>query len=188
MIKQTKFRTGVLIMMIVLAALSRLLPHPDNVTPVGAMALFGGAYFSRKYLALIIPILAMWFSDLVLNNTLYAHYYDGFVWMGNTWVYASLIAISLIGMALLKKVKVKNVVLASVIGSILFFLVTNFGVWAGPHSMFPKTSAGLISTYAAGLPFFRASLLGDLVYCGVLFGGFEWAKSNWSALRSPVHA
>lgn len=188
MIKQTKFRTGVLVLMIVLAALSRLIPHPDNVTPVGAMALFGGAYFSRKYLAFIVPLLAMWLSDLVLNNTLYAHYYDGFVWMGNIWVYTAILLIGLIGMTLLKKVKVKNVVIASVAGSVLFFLLTNFGTWAGPYSMFPKTPGGLLSTYVAGLPFFRAGLLGDLVYCGVLFGGFEWAKSNWSALRSPVHA
>jgi hypothetical protein len=188
MIKQTNFRTGILVIMIVMAALSRLIPHPDNVTPVGAMALFGGAYFSRKYLAFIVPIVAMWFSDLVLNNTIYAHYYDGFVWMGNLWVYVSLIFIGLIGMTLIKKVNIKNVVIASLIGSVLFFLISNFGVWAGAYSMFPKTPAGLVSTYIAGLPFFRNSLLGDLVYVGVLFGVFEWAKSNWSVLRRPVHA
>ncbi|MCB0633293.1 MAG: DUF6580 family putative transport protein [Saprospiraceae bacterium] len=188
MIKQTKFRTGVLILMIVLAALSRLIPHPANVTPVGAMALFGGAYFSRKYLTFLVPVLAMWFSDLVLNNTLYAQYYDGFVWAGDIWVYASLIFIGLIGITLLKKVSVKHVVLASLLGSVLFFLVTNFGVWAGPYSVFPKNFSGLLSTYVAGLPFFRASLLGDLFYCGVLFGTFEWAKSNWSMLRRPVQA
>lgn len=191
MIKQTNFRTGVLFIMILLAALSRLLPHPDNVTPVGAMALFGGAYFSRKYLAFLIPLLAMWLSDMVLNNVifprLYPEYYDGFVWMGNLWVYASFILIGVIGMGLLKKVNVANVVGVSLLASVLFFLITNFGVWA-VDPIYPKTGGGLLAAYGAGLPFFRNTLLGDLVYCGVLFGGFEWAKTRWSVLRRPVQA
>lgn len=172
--------------MILMAALSRLLPHPDNVTPVGAMALFGGAYFSRKYLAFLLPLAAMWFSDLLLNNLYYARlypeYYDGFVWMGNLWVYVAFIAIVLIGMGLLKKISPLRVIGASLFGSVLFFLVTNLGAWF-VDPMYPKTTTGLAAAYAAGLPFFRNTLMGDLVYCGVLFGGFEWAKSRWPALR-----
>ena len=185
MTKQTKFRTIVLLLMIFMAALSRLLPHPDNVTPVGAMALFGGAYFSRKYLVFLVPILTMWFSDLVLNNVIYARlypdYYDGFVWMGNLWVYASFILIGFIGMKWLQKVTTKQVIGASLIASILFFLVTNFGAWM-VDPLYPKTPSGLLAAFGAGIPFFRNTLLGDLVYCGVLFGGFEWAKSHWHAL------
>lgn len=192
MTKQTKFRTGVLLLMIVMAALSRLLPHPDNVTPVGAMALFGGAYFSRKYLAFLVPLLAMWLSDLVLNNIIYARlypdYYDGFVWMGNLWVYASFILIGLVGMSLLKKVTMRNVVGTSLIGSVIFFLITNFGAWM-VDPLYPKTTGGLLAAYGAGIPFFRNTLLGDLVYCGILFGGFEWAKSQWKVLgRQPLKA
>lgn len=193
MTKQTKFRTIVLLFMILMAALSRLLPHPDNVTPVGAMALFGGAYFSRKYLAFLIPLVAMWLSDLVLNNVIYARlypdFYDGFSWVGNLWVYASFILIGIIGMTVLKKVNIKNVVGASLIASVLFFLVTNFGAWM-IDPLYPKTTSGLLAAYGAGIPFFRNTLLGDLVYCGVLFGGFEWAKSQWTTLRQPakVHA
>lgn len=172
--------------MILMAALSRLLPHPDNVTPVGAMALFGGAYFSRKYLAFLLPLVAMWFSDLLLNNLYYARlypeYYDGFVWFGNWWVYGAFIVMVGLGIALLKKVSVTRVIGASLLGSILFFLITNFGAWA-VDPMYPKTVGGLTAAYAAGIPFFRNTLLGDLVYCGVLFGGFEWAKANWPVLR-----
>ena len=189
MTNQTKFRSWVLFSMIILAALSRLLPHPDNVTPVGAMALFGGAYFSRKYLVFLVPLLAMWFSDLLLNNLIYARlypdYYEGFVWMGNLWVYASFIFIGLIGMWLLQKISFEKVIGASLLGSILFFLITNFGAWA-VDPMYPKTTSGLLTAYGAGLPFFRNTLLGDLVYCGVLFGVFEWAKSHWTVLRRPV--
>lgn len=192
MIKQTKFRTGILLLMILMAALSRLLPHPDNVTPVGAMALFGGAYFSRKYLAFLVPLLAMWLSDLVLNNLIYARlypdYYEGFVWMGNLWVYASFVLIGIVGIRLLKKVSVRKLVGASLIGSILFFLVTNFGSWM-VDPMYPKTTSGLLAAYGAGIPFFRNTLLGDLLYCGVLFGVFELAKSQWTVLRrQPVKA
>lgn len=187
MTKQTNFRTGVLLLMITMAAVSRLLPHPDNVTPVGAMALFGGAYFSRKYLAFLIPLAAMWTSDLILNNLVYARlypdYYDGFVWMGNLWVYASFLLIGIVGMRWLRKVNIEKLVGASLIGSILFFLITNFGAWI-VDPLYPKTTGGLLAAYGAGIPFFRNTLLGDLFFCGVLFGGFEWAKSQWPLLRA----
>lgn len=186
MTKQTKFRTFLLLLMILMAALSRLLPHPDNVTPVGAMALFGGAYFSRKYLAFLVPLAAMWLSDLVLNNLVYARmypeYYDGFVWMGNLWVYASFLLIGLLGMRLLQKVNITSLVGTSLLASILFFLVTNFGAWLA-DPLYPKTTSGLLAAFGAGIPFFRNTMLGDLVYCAILFGGFEWAKSQWSVLR-----
>jgi len=83
--------------LILVAALSRLLPHPPNFTPIGGMALFGAAYFSKKHLALIIPLVALWISDLILNNVVYGAYYDGFSWMGMPMVYAAFIIIALMG-------------------------------------------------------------------------------------------
>ena len=187
--QQNNFRNGFIVVMILLAAFSRLIPHPHNFTPIGAMALFGGAYFSRKYLVFLVPIVSMWLSDLVINNVYYPYffpeYYNGFVWVGNLWVYASFILIGLIGIYFLQKVNLKNLVGASLIASILFFLLTNFGAWAA-SPLYPKTGAGLISAFAAGVPFFRNTLLGDLAYCTILFGVFELTKTFWTALQPAV--
>ncbi len=166
--------------MIALAALSRLLPHPHNFTPIGAMGLFGAAYFSRRWLAVLVPFAALWLSDLFLNNVIYARlmpdYYDGFAWFGSAWVYGSFFLIVLLGFVVLRKVKLTSLLGASLGASVIFFLVTNFGVWLG-NPMYPQTLGGLGTAYALGIPFFWNTLLGDLVYTGLLFGVFEWVKS-----------
>ncbi len=170
-------RFGTLCLMVLFAAFSRLLPHPPNFAPIGAMALFGAVYFSRKYLALIVPIIAMWLSDLVLNNVIYGQYFDHFVWFyqGFYWTYSAFILIGLVGFLLFRKVKVQTVLLGSLSASILFFLVSNFGVWFS-GTMYPKDVNGLLACYSAGIPFFKNTLAGDFVYCGVLFGAFEYAQ------------
>lgn len=183
---KSSLRLGLLLSLIGLAVISRLLPHPHNFTPVGAIALFGAAYFPRKWMALLIPFAAMWLSDLFLNNITYARmfpeYYNGFQWFGSVWVYGAFLLIGLLGMATLHKVNAPRVVGSALGASVLFFAVTNFAVWVG-SAMYPKTIAGLMACYAAGIPFFGNTLLGDLVYCGVLFGVFEWVKR-----RSPAFA
>jgi len=184
---KTDLRFGILAGMILLAALSRLLPHPHNFTPVGGMALFGAAYFTRKYLAFLIPIAAMWLSDLVLNNLVYAkmypEFYSGFTWMGNLWVYASFILIALLGFGLLQKVKPLRLLGASLGASTLFFIVTNFGVWIGGLT-YPKTWEGLVACYTAAIPFFWNTLAGDLFYVGVLFGAFAFLQNRYPALQT----
>lgn len=181
-----QFRTGIISIIVLAAALSRLLPHPYNFTPIGAMGLFGAAYLSRKYLAFLVPFLAMWFSDLLLNNLLYARMYpefygESFVWFGNPWVYASFAAIVGLGFLLLRRVKVANLLVASLLASILFFVVTNFGAWMADPK-YPKTAAGLMAAYGAGIPFFWNTLLGDLFYAGALFGAYEWAQRRFTSL------
>ena len=175
--KKINIRFGVLSLVILLAAFSRLIPHPPNFAPIGAMSLFGAAYFSRKYLAFIVPIAAMWLSDLVLNNVIYGQYFDHFVWFykGFYWTYAAFIFIGLIGFGLLKKVRPAKLLIASLLASVVFFLVSNFGVWAS-GTMYPDTFSGLMSCYAAGLPFFKNTLIGDLAYSGALFGIFEFVQ------------
>jgi hypothetical protein len=182
-------RFGALLLIILLAAFSRLLPHPPNIAPIGAMALFGAAYFSRKIPAFLIPVISMWLSDLVLNNVVYGQYFDHFIWFyqGCYFTYGAFVVIGLVGMALLKKVRVQNLIMASFAASVVFFLVSNFGVWAST-TMYPKDFSGLLTCYAAGLPFFKNTILGDLVYTGVLFGAFELAQYRISALRTqPNH-
>ena len=177
-------RFGVISVIIILAAMSRLIPHPANFTPIGGMALFGAAYYSKRYWVFIIPLVSMWLADLVLNNVVYARYFDHFVWFyqGCYWTYGAFILIGLIGIVTLKKTRVQNIILASLLASIVFFLVSNYGVWASA-TMYPKDFSGLITCYTAGLPFFKNTLLGDLVYTGVLFGAFEFAQRRIPALQ-----
>ncbi len=177
-------RFSVITLMIVVAAFSRLLPHPPNFAPIGAMALFGAAYFSKKYIALLIPILSMWLSDLVINNTIYAQYFDGFTffYQGFYWTYMAFIFIGVLGFILLKKPKPQNIIIASLSASIIFFIVSNFGVWAS-GTMYPNNFSGLITCYAAGLPFFKNTLIGDLVYTSILFGLFEFAQNRIPFLK-----
>lgn len=167
--------------MVVIAAMSRLLPHPPNFTPIGGMALFGAAYFAKKYWAFLIPLLALWISDMVLNNVVYAAYFDGFSWMGIPMVYAAMILIVCLGKVLLKKIKTTNILVASVLASTIFFLVTNLGSW-WMDPIYPKTIIGVVEAYVAGIPFFWNTLAGDLFFSAVLFGGFELIKRVYPQL------
>ncbi len=177
-------RFGVLSLLILLAAFSRLIPHPPNFAPIGAMALFGSAYYMQKYLAFIVPIISMWISDLLINNILYNQYFDHFVWFykGFYWTYGAFILIVIIGFFLLKKVKIKNLIIASLAASVTFFLVSNFGVWAS-GSMYPKTISGLLACYTAGIPFLKNTITGDFIYSIALFGAFELAKYRFPVLK-----
>ena len=162
---------------VALAMLTRLIPHYPNFTALGAAALFGGAYF-RKPIALAIPIVAMFLSDLVLNNLIYRPQflgnYDGFVVFEPVvlWSYAAFIIIALIGHAWIRSRKILPVIGASLGASVVFFLISNFAVWI--HSaLYPKTLAGLAAAYGAGLPFFGNTVVGDLFFVAIFFGGLE---------------
>ncbi len=150
--------------LITFAVLSRLLPHPPNVAPITALALFGGVYLDKKF-AFIVPLAALLISD----------YFIGF-YSGMEWTYASFVAIGLIGLWLKNHNSVAMTVSASLTGSVLFFIVTNFGVWLSSQVTYPHSFAGLVECYVAAIPFFRNTLLGDVVYVGAMFGLYETAK------------
>jgi hypothetical protein len=163
------------ILIIVIAVLLRLVPHPANVAPIAAMALFGGVYLDKKY-AFLLPLSAMFISDLFL----------GFH-ASMPMVYASLILTGLIGMWLKQHKSVPTVLFASVGSSILFFLLTNMNYWYAT-SLYPKTVEGFIQSYIMALPFFRNSLLGDLFYTGVFFGGYEFIKMTVFGMHPKIAA
>ncbi len=179
----TNPRFGVLAVLVLLAALTRLLPHPPNFTAVGAMALFGGAFFSNRVAALLVPLASLWISDLVLNNVVYSEYNPSFAWFtpGGYWMYGGFALVVGLGILLLEKVNFTNLLAASLSASVLFYLVTNFGVWYG-SSMYPATREGLVACYVAAIPFFGNTLAGDLFFCGVLFGMFGLAQRRFPAL------
>ena len=156
---------------VVVAAVLRLVPHPPNFTPIGAMALFSGAYLTRRGLAFAVPLAAMMLSDAVL----------GFH-SGMPFVYGSVALIVAIGWLALKRVSSLRVVAAALVSSVLFFVVTNFGTWA-VSGMYPMTLAGLAACYVAAIPFFQNTVVGDLFYTGVLFGGFALLERAIPAIR-----
>jgi hypothetical protein len=175
---------AVISLMVFLAAMSRLLPHPPNFAPIGGMALFGAAYYSKRYWAFLIPIASMWISDLVLNNVVYGQYFDSFVWFysGSLFTYGAFALIVLLGLRTLRRARVLALLFSAIAASMLFFLVSNFGVWWSA-GMYPHTASGLWACYVAGLPFFQNTLAGDVVYTAVLFGVFEWSVWRFPALR-----
>ena len=169
-------RLVLLISIILLAALSRLIPHPPNMASVTAVALFGGAYFSDRRLAFLIPLAALFLSDLVLG--FYNHM---------EVVYSSFALIVCIGFWLQKNRSTLHIAGAALTSSVLFFLLTNFGVWVsgGPY---PQTLTGLGACYAAAIPFFQNTIAGDLVYTALLFGGFAIVEKKFPALRGSTAA
>ena len=166
-------RVAALTAIILAAALSRLIPHPPNMTSVTAVALFGGAYFSDRRLAFLAPLAALFLSDLVLG---FYHHMEV--------VYASFALIVCIGLWLQKDRSALPIAGAALASSVLFFLLTNFGVWAF-GSLYPMTLDGLIACYVAAIPFFRNMLLGDVLYTVLLFGGFALLERRFAMLREP---
>src|SRR5437764_4391823 len=164
-------RLAALTAIILAAALSRLIPHPPNMTSVTAVALFGGAYFPDRRLAFLVPLAALFLSDLVLG---FYHHME--------IVYASFALIVCIGLWLQKNRSALHIAGAALASSVLFFVLTNFGVWAF-GSLYPMTLDGLIACYVAAIPFFRNMLLGDVLYTVLLFGGFALLERRFSMLH-----
>ena len=166
-----KPRMTLAITMILAAAASRLLPHPPNMTSVAAVALFGGAMLEDWRLSFLVPLAAMFVGDLILG------FHDQM-----PVVYGSFALTVCIGLWLQQHRSAATIAGAALASSVLFFVITNFGVWA-LDQMYPRTLAGLLACYTAALPFFRNTLIGDLLYTLVLFGGFALLEREFPALR-----
>lgn len=180
-----RIRFLVLAGMILAAAASRLIPHPPNFAPIGAMALFGGACFVSKRMAFLVPLAAMLLSDLAIG-LLSGDLSLGFHRLMPV-VYGSFALIVCLGFSLRRRRKLVPIAGAALASSVLFFALTNVGVWA-LGSLYPKTWEGLVACYVAAIPFFRNTLLGDAVYTTVLFGGLALAEKGLPALREPAPA
>ncbi len=143
-----------------------------NFSAIGAVAIFGACYFKglKKW---IIPLAILWFSDIILNNVFYSQYYDGFKVFGDFWVYASFIVAGVIAYKMLLKPSWGKLLLTGIIAGVVFYLITNFGVWL-TGNLYPKTLTGLVASYEAGLPFFRNTILGNVFYSFVLVGIYEF--------------
>lgn len=168
------------IILIFAAALSRLLPHPFNFSPIGAIGLFSAAYFSRNWLMLTAPFIALWTSDFLLNNFFYGDISTGITWFthGEVWITGAFILCMLLGWAILNRTKTaKRIFISSLLTSAIFFTVTNFAVWYD-GLFYPANAAGLSACFVAGLPFLGNTITGDLFFSAVLFGSYAWAERH----------
>jgi len=158
------YRALLALALIVLAAALRIAPHPWNFTAVGAMALFSGAVLRDRRLAFSFPLLALFLGDIFI----------GFHKLIPI-VYASFLVNVAIGLWLRDRRTIARITLATLLGAVQFFIVTNFAVWQF-LSGFPHTASGLLACYLAGIPFFWNTLVGDAFYAALLFGSYAFAE------------
>jgi hypothetical protein len=168
-------RFGVIMGLILSAVIARLaMSGIPNVSPITALALFSGAYLADRKLAILVPMVAMLIGDFVLglHNIMF-------------FVYGAFILVSLIGIFISTRVCGHVVIAASLVSSVLFFLVTNFGVWM-VSGFYPMTLDGLIACYTAAIPFFQMTLMGDLFFVGIIFGAFMLLERLIPTIRPPA--
>ena len=160
--------------MIILAAVLRIVPHPWNFTPIGAMALFSGAMFRDRRVAFLFPLVALFAGDLFV----------GFHRLIPV-VYASFLLSVCIGTGLANRRGILRVGGAVFLGALQFFLITNFAIWR-VFDTYSHTPTGLAACYIAGLPFFGNALAGDALYATLFFGTFALAEKFFPALSEPA--
>ena len=145
------------LLIILFLAFSRLIPHPPNFTPLGAMALLAGAHFKDIRIALIIPMIAMLISDAIIG------FHSAMI-----FVYATVAIIILGSYWFIKSCTLFTMSIGAVLSAVIFFLTTNFGAWLS-HDMYAHTLTGLQQAYVAGIPFFKNTFISNLLFTAVGF-------------------
>ncbi len=169
-----KHRIIAVSILIIAAILLRFFPHPPNFTPIAALALFSGVIFRDRVMALALPIGVMLVSDLFLG------------WHGTIlYVYGAFALMVFLGRSLKNHVTVGYIAGGGITGSILFFIITNFGVWIS-GTMYPPTWEGLTAAYIAAVPFLHNMILGTLFYSAVFFGAFHVAERMVPSIREEA--
>lgn len=175
-----------MIIMIVVASLYRVIPsRPFGFAPQLALAIFGGAVIKDKKWAFLLPLLSMFISDLLYQGLYMAGITPIYGFYQGQWVNYLLCASVTVFGVMLKRIRVTNIFLVSLAAPTYFFIVSNFLTWLGVgyYVEYPKTWEGLMQCYYMGLPFFRNSIYGTLVFNAILFG--SWYLINRRALK-PV--
>jgi hypothetical protein len=172
-VENSKPRASVVwIGIVLLGACARLIPHPWNFTPLVAIGLFAGTYARTVWAAVATTLFSLVLSDLALG------FYQGF-WV----VYAAALVPVLAGRLAGRRPAMAAIAGAGLASSLSFFLITNFGVWAG-GALYPHTLAGLAACYEAGIPFYRNQLAGDVFYVLLMFGAYAAIARRWTARAS----
>lgn len=181
--RDTLTRLAFLSFLVVAAAVSRLVPHPWNFTPVGAMALFGGSTFASRRTAYVLPFLALILSDFIPSPWTYVGLHPLM-----PLTYACFLLNVWLGRRFLQKRNVGRIAGTTLLGAVIFYLVTNFGVWV---AYYEHTWDGLQECYTLAIPYFGNTLAGDMLFAGVLFGALALAEAKFPLLRprrNPVGA
>ncbi len=179
------FITTTLLILLVIS--SRFFSPTYGFTPILSIGIFGGALFMNKKWAYIIPILAIWLSDLFINNVVYSQFNEGFIFLydGWYWQYGMYLLIPFLSILMFRnKITVGKVLGMSVGTPVLFFLITNFGTWL-TSGLYPLSMEGLTACFIMAVPFFKGYALGTLAYSTLLFGSYYFIeKHSVLALRS----
>lgn len=181
--KKTLVLSGLFILF---GAFSRMFTFLPNFSALESLALFGGAYIAMRYIAILIPLAAMFLSDLVINNTIARVYFpdhEGFVIFSDymIWNVIAIVLIVLFGRAFMKKVNLLNGVLGILGATAIFWIVSNIGAWLS-SGLFPITFTGMMENFVFALPFLKNSLLGNFVFGTLLFGSYEWLTRTYPNL------
>jgi len=181
-VSSNSWKITIVVSLIIVSAIYRLFPHPYNFAPITGMALLAGSYLkNNKVFAVLIPLIGLFITDIILNNTLYRGFYEaeGFILFRPYMIatYFCLVCIVFVG-NFVNRVRFFQILGASLFSSIFFFLITNFSSWL-EIPLYPKTGAGLIEASVAGLPFFPFTVLGDLVFTLILFGIAAFATKRF---------
>ena len=168
----------ILAILIALGVAGRLLPHPPNFTPMAAIALFAGFIFLKRYIAVIAVVVTMLLTDYFAFGYLSAEWFAS----KSMWVvYLALLFPIVFKNFLQKKLGLFRVAGAALASSTVFFIATNFSVWAF-SPMYEKTLEGLVLCYTMAIPFFQNTIAGDLIWSGVIFGTYLLLR-NYSNLQ-----
>lgn len=166
-----KHRIALLVLLVLSAVVLRFMPQPPNFTPILALALFSGVFLRNHFLSVAAPLGVMLITDLFLG------------WHSTIlFVYGAFVLMVAAGWMLRKRVSVMNIAGAGISGSLLFFLITNFGVWM-TGTLYPKTWEGLAAAYVAAIPFFHNMIIGTLLYSAFFFGVFLLAERLYPSIR-----
>ncbi len=173
------------------AILMRILPHPPNVSPMNAICLFSGMVLGLRFLAFIVPIAMLYFSDLLINNTIGRAFIETdssvILWTDFMyWTYASYLLIIVFSAFLMRRALAKHVVLGALFSGLLFFLITNFGTWVA-YDFYPKNAAGLLLAYESAIPFLRVSIIGDVVFALLLYFAYNFVLVGKLSLYPIFH-
>ena len=171
---------------ILIGSISRIIPHAPNFTPIGAICLFGASHFTKKSYAFFVPLLIIFLSDLFINNVLYSSanfilFYNDFQWQ-----YLSYFLIISFSIYFFKpKISFLNIGFTAISCSLIFYIISNFGVWIG-SGIYPFNLIGFISCYFNALPFYLNTLLSFVCYSYILVGAFYLSQKKFKIIK-PKH-
>lgn len=186
MIKKINPSFKLVLLIIIVLAIIRI-PNAANFTwlsnfsPMGAIALFGGAYFKNRWKAIMLCLSVLFLSDLFISAVIFKNQY-GLIYSGWYWIYSIFVLIIFIGNWIIKKVHVKNILLASTLSALCHWLIADFTVWLSgglniiTQQPLTKDWQGLLQCYIQGFPFMRNFLFGTMIYSFIAFGIFEFSN------------